>query len=290
MAQSTRKKAPSRRADTIKVIVTLTLIIVVLSVASMVLWSVTPTDIANGETPFLSLESIVVEGETRYAHEQIVDVSGLYVGQSIFSVSKVEACENILKAFPYIESVNIENRSVSEVCITVKESTVMGAVHCGGQWLLVSTAGKGLEFMDVVGTRPPRCMYLRGVTPLVGAGIGKRVLDNRSFTVAKTLLQAFDYYKWTTVSEISLGDMTDIRFKLDGCTTVKLGSDGNLKQQMEVLSTAIPKLKGTYGDRLRGVVDASSYSRKGAKPQVIYTPQEVLDEQAENLEKSDVQD
>lgn len=285
MAQSTRKKAPSRRADAIKVIVTLSLIIAVLAVASMVLWSVAPTDTSNGETPFLSLQKITVEGETRYNHEHIVTVSGMYVGQSVFSVNKVQACENILDAFPYIESINIENRSVSEVCITVKEATVMGAVHFGGKWLLVSTEGKGLELLDIVGTRPFRCMYLRGVTPVEDAAVGKQVLDERTFAVLKTLCGAFLRYDWTTVSEISLGDMTDIRFKLDGCTTVKLGADGNLEQEMEVLSTAIPKLKVTYGDRLHGVVDASSYSRKDAKPQVIYTPQEVLDEQAENTKK-----
>ena len=285
MAQSTSKKAPSRRADAIKVIVTLSLIIAVLSVVSVVLWSVTPTDMANGDVPFLSLQTITVEGETRYDYADIVSVSGLYVGQSVFSVNKVQACDNILEAFPYIESINIESRSVSEVCITVKEVTVMGAVHCGGQWLLVSTEGKGLETLDIVGTRPSRYLYLRGITPEKDAGVGKNVMDERTFTAAQTLVKAFEQYGWNTVSEISLGDLTDIRVKLDGCTTVKFGSDGNLEQEMEVLSTAIPKLKATYGARLHGVVDASSYSRKGAKPQVIYTPQEVLDEQAENMQK-----
>jgi hypothetical protein len=205
----------------------------------------------------------------------------------VFSVNKVQASDNILEAFPYIESINIKNRSVSEVCITVKEVTVMGAVHCGGQWLLVSTEGKGLELLDAVGTRPSRYLYLRGVVPMKGAGVGEQVLDERTFAAAQTLVAAFEQYGWDTVSEIALGDLTDIRVKLDGCTTIKFGSDGNLEQEMEVLSTAIPKLKATYGARLHGVVDASSYSRKGAKPQVIYTPQEVLDERAEIAQKSD---
>ena len=50
--------------------------------------------------------------DTRYDKEQIIQASGLFVGQSLLSVNKVQAYERIAAAFPYIESMEITNRTV----------------------------------------------------------------------------------------------------------------------------------------------------------------------------------
>ena len=278
MAKEVQKKRSSRRADTAKIICTLLLAIAVLAGASWMLWTAVPDGGGQSQkSPFLAIKTITVKGDTRYDHDAIIQVSGLFEGQSLLAVNKIQAYENIAAAFPYIESMEITNTAVDEICITVKEATPMGAMYCNGKWLIVSTNGKGLEELSITSDTPPRYRYLKGAVATEDAGVGRTAMDERSYFIVKTLYDAITRYKFADVSEIDLSDTTDISFFMEGTLRVKLGSDTNLEQEMEVLSTAIPKLKNTYGEKLRGVVDASSYSRNDATARVIYSPQEVVD-------------
>ena len=276
--QELKRKKPSYRADAVKVILILLTAIAVLAAGSWFLWTAVPDGGGQSQkSPFLSVKAIEVEGETRYDKTQIIEASGLFVGQSLLAVNKVQAYERIAAAFPYIESMEIQNRTVDSVCITVREATAAGAVYFDGGWLVVSAAGKGLEKLPLSSDRPPRLRYIKGAVLREDAGVGKASLDERSLAVIRTLTDGFSRYNFDEISEIDLSDLTDITFLMGGTLRVKLGSDGNLEQELEVLSTTIPKLKNTYGSKLRGIVDASSYSREGATARVVYTPQEVAE-------------
>ena len=280
MAKETQGKRSSRRADAAKIILTLLLAIAVLAGASWLLWTAVP-DVGGQDqpAPFLAVKTIEVKGDTRYSQEDIIAVSGLFEGQSLLAVNKVQAYERIAAAFPYIESMEIQNSAVDTVRITVKEATPAGAMYLNGKWLVVSTNGKGLEELPITSDTPPRYLYIKGAVPAEGAGVGVAAMDERSFSIVSILISCMTRYKMENVSEIDLSDTTDITFLMDGTLRVRLGSDTNLQQEMEVLSTTIPKLKNTYGEKLSGELDASSYSRNEATARVIYRPQEVVDGQ-----------
>lgn len=276
--QERKTRKTSYRADAVKVILILLTAIAVLAAGSWFLWTAVPDGGGQSQrSPFLAVKAIEVEGDTRYDAAQIIEASGLFTGQSLLSVNKVQAYERIAAAFPYIESMEIQNRSVDTVVITVREAAAAGAVYFDGGWLVVSAAGKGLEKLPLSSDRPPRMRYIKGAVLREDAGVGKASLEERSLAVVRELTDGFARYGFDEVSEIDLSDMTDISFLTEGTLRVKLGSDGNITQELEVLSTTIPKLKNTYGSTLRGIVDASSYSRKDATARVIYTPQEVVE-------------
>lgn len=281
MAKEMQKKRSSRSADAAKIILTLLLAIAVLAGASWLLWTAVPDGGGKDQkSPFLAIKHIEVEGDTRYSPEAIIEVSGLFEGQSLLAVNKVQAYERIAAAFPYIESMEITNSAVDTVRITVKEATPAGAMYHNGKWLVVSTNGKGLEELEITSDTPPRYLYIKGAVAAEDAGVGKNAMDERSFSIVHTLSTCITRYKFENVSEIDLSDTTDITFLMNGILRVRLGSDTNLTQEMEVLSTTIPKLKNTYGERLAGELDASSYSRSDTTARVIFTPQELLDEQS----------
>ena len=130
--QELQRKKPSYRADAAKVILILLTAIAVLAAGSWFLWTAVPDGGKPQKSPFLAVREIVVEGETRYDKEQIIQASGLFVGQSLLSVNKVQAYERIAAAFPYIESMEITNRAVDTVCVSVREATPAGAVYADG--------------------------------------------------------------------------------------------------------------------------------------------------------------
>ena len=113
----------------------------------------------SGKHAAFGIKKIEVAGETRYAHDAIINASGLSVGQSILFANKKKAAEKIAAAFPYIETISIRNSSFDTVQISVKEMEAAGAIYADGKWLVVSANGKALEALPVEGDRPPRYLY-----------------------------------------------------------------------------------------------------------------------------------
>ena len=87
-------------------------LLVALIATAVVMKIVADQKSAKGESVnFLAVKEIVVEGATRYTDEQIIETSKLFVGQSLLSVNKVTAHDNLTAAFPDLATVEVSNAS-----------------------------------------------------------------------------------------------------------------------------------------------------------------------------------
>ena len=100
---------------------------------------------AESKSAVFGVKSVTVEGETRYSKEAIVGISGIRVGQSIFSVNKRSAAEKVKAAFPYLDTVEISSASFDDIRIKITETEPIGAIYAGGSWIVVGRDGRGLE-------------------------------------------------------------------------------------------------------------------------------------------------
>lgn len=234
---------------------------------------------ASGETAsgneggIFSIKKVTVAGDTRYQTEDIVQASGIYVGQSIWSVDKKGAIENILRAFPYIETAAVANTAYDAIEITVTETEELGAMYADGQWLVVGTNGKALEALPVEGDRPMRYLYFKGATPLTGE-LGKQAMDDRSLAIAQELVEAFETYGLTGVCEIDMTNKSDIRLNWNNRITVKMGNDSQLTHEVGVVVSMLPGIEEQYGSDARGQIDASAYS--SGRVYAVFTPEDLL--------------
>lgn len=230
---------------------------------------------AQQPSPF-GIKKVVVVGETRYDREAIIGISGLSVGQSIFSINKKLAAEKIAKSFPYIETVSIRNASFDTIEIDVKEVAVIGARYAHGRWIVVGQNGKALEELEIKGDRPPRLLYLKGVTP-ADCTVGGNAMDERSLGLTKKLLAAFDRYQFAGVGQIDMTSKTDIRLDWKNQITILLGNDSNLEHQIAFAAKTIPQLLENYGESMKGQFDLSSYSdAEPSNDKGIFTPEDQL--------------
>lgn len=266
----------------------LLLMLAVLGGATVFLWDSLPSRNTEREAsvPLFGVQKITVTGDTRYFEEDIVKTSGIHEGQSIFSLNKVAAHEMILKKFPYLETVDIFNDSFNTVEIRVKEAEAVGAFYWKGQWLVVGSNGKGLETIKIQSDRPPRYLYLRGVSPTKEAGVGNVSLNERTLNVVNTLLAAFEKNSFGGVSELDLTDLTDIRLRLNDRITIKFGNATQLSYQVAVLAQSLPYVYESYGKKAEGLLDISSYSNEDSTDMVVFTLQETLDRREENASPS----
>lgn len=274
---TTGKKAvrPKRRMSRFHVAVALFIAILAVSAAlAVVIIATLHPEPTAGQTKntVLGVKAVEVVGETRYSRESIAGISGIRVGQSIFSVNKRQAAENIKSTFPYIQSVEVSNSSLDVIQIEVKESAAMGAIYNNGQWVVVGEDGRGLEILPMESTRPPRYLYFKGVTPLSDQ-LGQRMLDQRTLDIIGELTAAFEEAGLDGVGVIDLTSKADIRLNWKNQITMLLGNDSNLTYEIWVAVSALPNILEQHGQTATGVMDIRLYSDASvSSPMVIFKP------------------
>ena len=222
------------------------------------------------------VKSVVIEGDTRYSQEAIIGVSGIRIGQSIFSVNKRLANENIMKYFPYIETVDVGNVDFDTIRITVTEVEPIGAMYANGQWLVVGTNGKAVEALPIEGDCPSRYIYFKGATSLTGV-VGEAAMDDRSFKIVTSLLDAFEAYGLTDINEIDISDKTNIQLSWKNQITIAMGNETNLYHQVGAAAAALPKILASNGSTVTGLMNLSSYSDSNtSNDAVVFKPASVL--------------
>ncbi len=278
--QTTKKR--KRRVSRFTTMVILLVAIVVLSVATLFMRSAfhasqAAPDTTPGETKnsVFSVREITVSGNTRYLPEAIVQVSGLYEGESIWSVDKVAAQEAVMAAFPYVESAKVTNTAYNKLNIAVTETKEIGVMYGGGSWLAVGANGKVLDVRPLESDRPLRTLYFKGAA--VGSGaVGEQAMADRDFAIVTELLAAFDRYDLDGVCEIDLTNKSDIRLNWNNRMIIRLGNDTNLTHEVGVVVSAMPGVERQYGTNAAGQLDVSAFSDADAEERAVFTPQELL--------------
>ncbi len=80
-----------------------------------------------------------------YNEEEIIASSGLKQGKNIFFLKKKDKIENIEKAFPYLEVINIESKFPSSIVIYLRERQSFYSVQSGDEYLILDSSLKILE-------------------------------------------------------------------------------------------------------------------------------------------------
>ena len=292
--QSKKTTSQRRAAARLRLFLVLIVLDVALIVATILMLPTAfqTTDKKTGQTmEWLAVETITVKGNTRYDDEAIVGISGIRIGQSIFSVNKRKAEDTIRETFAYAEEVDVEVGFDRHVVITVTEAEELGAVYLAGdpakkqdgRWMVVSRNGVGLMELPVESERPFRRVYLKGADT-IGTAVGGAVLSDNDLRDVLTMCDAMAENGLTGVGEIDLSDRANIRLNWKNQILINLGNNSNLEYEIKVAVRSIPKVLSRHGDTATGLLNLSQYSDSSiTTPHIVFTPSTILD--AENEQK-----
>lgn len=93
-------------------------------------------------TLFFRVDTIEVTGTERYTAQEVIDASGVDIGDNLFLLNKYSVDQDIRTALPYIEELRINRRLPDTLMIQVQECGTPLAVVQGGSAWLVSPKGK----------------------------------------------------------------------------------------------------------------------------------------------------
>lgn len=258
--QAARRKRRIRRRIIRMTIVLTVLLLLALIIALVVLRISGEIAHKNGSTTsFMAVKAIEVEGDTRYTDEEIIAASGIYVGESLLVVNKVEAHNTILAAFPYLDAVDVGNASFSTIRIQVRETPVMGVVETSAGYMVLGENNHALELITDETALPTGAVRIRGAA-LVNETVGQPLLEERALNVCATLLVAARENGLTDLTLIDLTERTNICLMWKDQIQVVLGNESNLPLQIKALKGVLPTLLGNNGEGATGRLDMSSYA------------------------------
>ncbi len=226
----------------------------------------------------MGVKTITVEGNTRYDEEAIIGVSGIKVGQSVFSVNKRKAANVLESTFHYAEEVKVRVDFSRNVTIQITEAEPMGAVYAQGQWVVVSQEGIGLEATPITTERPLRQLYIKGAGVL-SAQPGEPVLDEDSRAIVAEIFDALQSVGMEDISVVDIENRADIRLNWKNQITLLLGNDSNLRYEIAAAASALPKILEKHGETATGQLNLSQYSDPTiASPAIVFTPSSLLND------------
>ena len=94
---------------------------------------------------FLKIDHIEVTGNSRYTSDEIVEVSGISVGQNLYAIDKKEARRFITLEYPYINEVIIRRTLPSTLTFKIGEEDPRYYTEIFGEYFILSQSLRILE-------------------------------------------------------------------------------------------------------------------------------------------------
>lgn len=205
------------------------------------------------------VREIEVEGDSRYAYSEIIDVSGIKTGARLYYVNEKKAQSRILENLPYLESVEVNSYFPNKVIIKIKQfDTIYLVKHeCGfcyvnDEYEILEIVEKAPSFEDFSGI----CIKLENA---ISGEIGD-VYDGEDSKRADDLIKyikQYGFYQYLNIVDVEqkynnafvvgkqfkfiIGAMADVEEKIDA--SFKVVNSGGFKRDKNCVIDTTEKKK-----------------------------------------------
>ena len=194
---------------------------------------------------FFKVQSFVVSGNVRYTEEDIINSTGVELGDNMFLLNKYAISGEITRQLPYIEGVSIRRSLPDTLVISVTECQAAAAVVQGGSGWLLSTGGKILE--QVSAAQAERCPRITGVEllmPEVGESIALPASGAITSPQLLSLLTVLEERGMLgSLEGIDCSDGEELVMEYAGRFRVTMNYDDDFSQDLEALELVIAQLQ-----------------------------------------------
>ena len=90
---------------------------------------------------FFRVNQITVEGNSRYSAQEIIDASGVELGENLLLINKPQTSGNITRKLSYVQNVAVIRRPPDGLTLRITESTAAAVKQEGGYWVANDARG-----------------------------------------------------------------------------------------------------------------------------------------------------
>lgn len=209
-------------------------------------------------TVLFPIDSYRVNGESTYTQQQLIDASGLAVGDNIFRFRLSEKAAEMQQKLPYLETIKVRRRLPGTVVFLVEpavEALYLPTSETEG--ILLSSSLRVLNLAS-----PPKegLITLSGYTASAPAA-GKPVTsgDAEQDALLQSLLTEIKD-SGLPITAVDMTDQYELTVTYAGRILVRLGTSSQLNYKLDMVAKAIEQgtADGTFTDSSAGTIDASN--------------------------------
>ena len=187
---------------------------------------------------FFRVNYVEVSGNVHYTAEEIIEASGIEIGDNLVGLSRSRVSASICTRLPYVEYVNIKKVLPDGVVLRVSERVAAASVSSAeGRWL-ISAQGKLLE-KDTGAVRSLLINGLTAVGPYPGGMIQVDEGERITLSYVKELLTQLESHGW--LEQCTVLDCTAVTSMLldYGIYRVKLPRGGDYDYYLRLAESAL---------------------------------------------------
>lgn len=203
-------------------------------------------------TVLFKVDTISVNGETRYDKNEIIKLSGIKKGENLLTLTTNKKEDSIKKSMPYIGSVVFTKKIPSEIIITVTESQPKIQIENDGNYILVDSENKVMD--SVSGPVDGVCIVKGLQINKPQAGFTIEFSDESKGQLLKYLLDELEMCDIKDIKLIDLSNCMHILLDFDNRIKIELGSPEDIDYKMK---TASKVLNGELKQTDKGKLDVS---------------------------------
>lgn len=201
--------------------------------------------ILMGCVVFFRVNTMVVEGNSRYPAEEIIAASGVQQGDNLFTLNKSKMVSQILTRLPYVDDLSIERKLPDTLIFYVTESVPVAWIESDGTYWLLDHRCKILEAGDSSLTEGlPEVLGLTPVDATVGNRLTVSPEEQNKLDRLREFFTAIAGRQMTgsLTSFIDLSSENEIRFGYGDNLTVIFPLNGNYEQETYELKRALESM------------------------------------------------
>ena len=209
------------------------------------------------------VREIKVAGLTHYTAEEIIQHSGITLGENIFTVSEDDTEARLKKEFPYIKTVEFERDYPSRLVLKITEEYTTYYYEMEGEFFLFNHSLRLMDKFDsLTALKAVREDSIHVSMPLPNSSIVPHYITflEESEYVSHVIRALSESKLGVYVNTMDLSDKFLLRMDCGKSVSVNLGDCSNLKGKFSTLL----RLLGENGENMVGTVDLTHY------PQCFY--------------------
>lgn len=205
------------------------------------------------------ISSITIMGNSRFSREELIEKSGVIIGDNIFRLSEGDIKKR-LEENPYIAVTDIVREFPDKLTIYISEREASVQFEYAGVYCNADYDGVVLAATQ---THDPALLLIKGLN-LTGYQLGQRIMvqDEQVFSDYLELIKQLKGYSLIEqIKELDLSDKQDFTLNMQNGLTVRLGAPIQLADKLAYYEPALDSLiKNGYADamgRINGILDLS---------------------------------
>lgn len=204
---------------------------------------------------FLKIEHIEVKGNERYTKEQIIDESGISVGQNLYAINKKSAEAAIIAEYPYVSDVVIRRKLPSTLNFKVSEDQPKYFTEICGEYYILSDTLRVLERTTEMPSTEEQPLVRIMFSEIKSAVVGESVTFDKdlTFDYIHNFIQALNGHDAAEhLTSIDLTKKYNIYVTYQDRFKIYLGDNSETEMKLTFAELMI----NTFEPAQRGEVDA----------------------------------